>query len=264
MTVSQDAILYAIENSIFELPISPAYGETLHFPQLRGRQITEGTHPMFDTVGASQLTQDNASETIDAVIEHFSNLNKTFGWVVGPLSTPDDLPDLLEKKGLTQIAQFAGMVLRDMATPIKTNPRITVRKATAADADDLNYLYEHGYPLPGALVPAMMQMMKESGSIDYLAFLDGVERPISVATMFAFPGHPILMLQGAATLEEYRGNGAYSALVAQRLADGRATGLEVAILQGDRTTSAPICAKLGFEEVCSFDLWAWGLDAHAH
>jgi N-acetylglutamate synthase-like GNAT family acetyltransferase len=65
-------------------------------------------------------------------------------------------------------------------------------------------------------------------------------------------------MQGAATLTAYRGQGVYTALMAQRLADARAMGMEAAILQADRTTSAPICANLGFEEVCSIDLYAWG------
>jgi hypothetical protein len=64
-------------------------------------------------------------------------------------------------------------------------------------------------------------------------------------------------MQGAATLSEYRGNGVYTALMAKRLADARALGMEAAILQADRRTSAPICANLGFEEVCSIDLYVW-------
>ena len=46
--------------------------------------------------------------------------------------------------------------------------------------------------------------------------------------------------------------------MAARLADARAIGKDTAVLQGDRSTSAPICAKLGFEEVCSIDFYAWG------
>lgn len=30
-----------------------------------------------------------------------------------------------------------------------------------------------------------------------------------------------------------------------------------AVMQGDRKTSAPIAAKLGFKEVCSIDLYGW-------
>jgi len=45
--------------------------------------------------------------------------------------------------------------------------------------------------------------------------------------------------------------------MAKRLADARALGMEAAILQADRRTSAPICANLGFEKVCSIDLYVW-------
>jgi hypothetical protein len=47
-------------------------------------------------------------------------------------------------------------------------------------------------------------------------------------------------------------------MMAARVAEARAMGKEAAVLQGDRKTSAPICVKLGFEEVCSIDLYVWG------
>ena len=47
-------------------------------------------------------------------------------------------------------------------------------------------------------------------------------------------------------------------VLAARLADARAMGKDTAVLQGDRKTSAPICVKLGFQEVCSIDFYAWG------
>jgi predicted GNAT family acetyltransferase len=156
------------------------------------------------------------------------------------------------------------MVLYDLKHEIQSNPKITVRPATNADVNDMVYLYEHGYPVPHEIAQVSLDMILALNGKYYLAFLEEVERPISIATMFAYPGHPILVLQGAATLEAYRGNGAYSALVAQRLTDGRAQGMEVAILQADRRTSAPICANLGFKEICSWDLWAWGIEDDAH
>jgi predicted GNAT family acetyltransferase len=75
--------------------------------------------------------------------------------------------------------------------------------------------------------------------------------------MFSPKGSPVAVLQGAATLDAHRGHGIYTAMVAARVADARAMGKEAAVLQGDRKTSAPICVKLGFEEVCSVDLYVW-------
>ena len=65
------------------------------------------------------------------------------------------------------------------------------------------------------------------------------------------------VISGAATLEAHRGHGTYTALLAARLAEARAMGKDAAVLQGDRKTSAPICVKLGFREVCSVDFYAW-------
>ncbi len=71
------------------------------------------------------------------------------------------------------------------------------------------------------------------------------------------PDSKIVLLGGAATLLEARGRGVYSALVRRRLDDARADGREAAVIQADRDTSAPICAKLGFRELCSMEVFAW-------
>jgi predicted GNAT family acetyltransferase len=119
-------------------------------------------------------------------------------------------------------------------------------------------LYATAYPLPEALAAVITDVLPlAAGGRHYLAFLAGVERPVAVASMFPFPTSPIAVMQGAATLSAYRGKGVYTALMATRLADARALGMEAAILQADRRTSAPICANLGFEEVCSIDLYVW-------
>jgi GNAT superfamily N-acetyltransferase len=51
---------------------------------------------------------------------------------------------------------------------------------------------------------------------------------------------------GAATLPEYRGRGAYTALVAARLEEARRQGATVAIVKARTGTSSPILRKLGF------------------
>ena len=77
---------------------------------------------------------------------------------------------------------------------------------------------------------------------------------VSIATLFLVVA---AVAQSAATLPESRGHGVYSALVKRRLDDAHADGLEAAVIQADRDTSAPICAKLGFAELCSMEVYAW-------
>jgi len=71
------------------------------------------------------------------------------------------------------------------------------------------------------------------------------------------PHQPIVVLFCAATLEAYRGQGVYTSLVARRLADAHSDGAQAAVIQAVRTTSAPICQKLGFVEMCGLEWYAW-------
>jgi predicted GNAT family acetyltransferase len=259
MTASKEAILHALENSVFEFPEAPGRWEVLDFPGVCAHATPRISYPLGNLVGVSTLTEANAGAVIAQVRDFFAKRNHTVGWWVSPLSTPSDLVIRLEAAGFSKVLEQAGQVLTNMGREIKVNPAVTVRQATQADRDDLIRLYTTAYPVPEEMAVVFTDVVPlAAGGRHYLAFLDGVEGPVSVASMFPFPNSTVAVMQGAATLNAYRGQGVYTALMAQRLADARAMGMEAAIFQADRTTSAPICANLGFEEVCSIDLYAWG------
>ena len=259
MAASKEAILRALENSVFEFPEIPGRWELLEVPGVRARATPQTSHPIGNLVGVATLTQDNADAVIAQVRDFFAARDHTVGWWVTPSSTPGDLVLRLEAAGFAKVLEQAGQVLTNLGLAITVNPVVTVRQATHADRDDLIRLYATAYPLPEALAAVITDVLPlAAGGRHYLAFLAGVEEPVAVASMFPFPKSTVAVMQGAATLNAYRGKGVYTALMAKRLADARDMGLEAAILQADRTTSAPICANLGFEEVCSIDLYAWG------
>ncbi len=259
MAASKEAILLALENSIFEFPEMPGRWELLDFPGVRAHATPQTSHPIGNLVGISTLTEENAHSVIAQVRDFFAERDHTVGWWVNPSSTPGDLIIRLEAAGFAKVLEQAGQVLTNMGLEIKVNPAVTVRQATQDDRDDLIRVYATAYPLPEELAAVWTDVLPlAAGGRHYMAFLDGVEGPVSVASMFPFPNSTVAVMQGAATLNAYRGNGVYTALMAKRLADARDMGMEAAILQADRTTSAPICANLGFEEVCSIDLYAWG------
>ena len=87
------------------------------------------------------------------------------------------------------------------------------------------------------------------------ALLNVIERGLFL--MPELPGRPIVLLAGAATLPQHRGLGVYTSLVARRLADAHARGIEAAVIQAVRTTSAPICKNLGFVERYGLDFFIW-------
>jgi GNAT superfamily N-acetyltransferase len=259
MAASTETIFLALENSIFAFPEIPGRWEVLDFPDVRARATPQTSHPIGNLVGVATLTEANADAVIAQVRDFFAARDHTVGWWVNPSSTPGDLVLRLEAAGFAKVLEQAGQVLTNLGLAIKVNPAVTVRQATRDDRAELIRVYATAYPLPEALAAVWTDVLPlAAGGRHYLAFLAGVEEPVAVASMFPFPKSTVAVMQGAATLNAYRGKGVYTALMAKRLADARDMGLEAAILQADRTTSAPICANLGFEEVCSIDLYAWG------
>lgn len=258
MVASKEAIFLALETSIFAFPELPGRWEVLDFPGVRAHATPQASHPLDNLVGVSALTEANADAVIAQVRDFFAAREHTVGWCVNPSSTPGDLVSRLEAAGFAKVLEQAGQVLTHLGLAIKGNPAVTVRQATPEDRAALIRVYATAYPLPEELAAVWTDVLPlAAGGRHYLAFLAGVEGPVAVASMFPFPKSTVAVMQGAATLNAYRGQGVYTALMAQRLADARAMGMEAAILQADRTTSAPICANLGFEEVCSIDLYAW-------
>ena len=259
MAASKEAILLALENSLFEFPELPGRWEVLRFSGVRAHATPQTSHPIGNLIGISTLTEENADAVIAQVQDFFAKRNHVVGWWLNPSSTPGDLVIRLEAAGFAKVVEQAGQVLTNMEREIKVNSAVTVRQATQDDRPDLIRLYATAYPVPDEMAVVITDLVPlATGGRHYLAFLEGVEGPVSVASMFPFPKSTVAVMQGAATLSEYRGNGVYTALMAKRLADARAMGMEAAVLQADRTTSAPICANLGFEEVCSIDIYAWG------
>ena len=259
MGASKTEILYALENSMFEFPELPGQWETPTFTGLRAHATPHISHIFGNMVGVSTLTIENADAVIAQVKDFFGKRQQDVGWWLNPSSTPIDLVNRLEAAGFCRVIEQAGMILTDLQRKIKTNPAVTVRRATSADRSEVIRLYTAAYPLPEQLATVFCDLIPlvEYGA-HYLAFLDGFEGPVSVSSMFSPSGSTVAVMQGAATLSQCRGNGIYTSMMAARLAEAYALGKDTAVLQGDRMSSAPIAAKLGFEEVCSIDFYSWG------
>ena len=259
MPVIESDLLDAIETGLFLIPELPGRLEHLAIPGLLGR-VAEVPHPLANMVGGARLeTGERAETTIRQVRELFAERGAPFGWVTGPSDTPAGLPARLQTAGLTKVVQMAGMALTDLERPIRANAAVRVREMRDEDVAAANEVLATGFDFPLALAELLMEAMRAGtprlGGRQYLAFVEEREDPVAVSLSVRVPGTSILMLGGAATLPEYRGRGIYTSLVARRVADGRAEGCEAAIIQAVRTTSAPICAHLGFKELGALDQW---------
>jgi GNAT superfamily N-acetyltransferase len=260
MSVSRDVLLDAIESGFSLMPEVPGKLEKLTIPGIRGR-VTPFSHPFANMVSAATLTSDNADATIRQAIDFFARQNKVFSWVIGPRTTPADLGTRLRAAGLAKLEEMAGMSLTDLNTPIQSNPAVRIREMTADDTDAASRTHSHAFPIPQEFARLFIEVLflvrDRLKTRLYLAFLDGIDEPVASATTVFLPNQPIIRLGGATTVPEHRGKGIYSSLVARRLADARDDGAEAAVIEAIRTTSAPVCRKLGFTEICGLELYAW-------
>jgi len=245
---------------------SDAYPEKLIWPVTLPGVTARSSNiqsPIQNLVGLSTLTEENVDEGIQHVINHYRAEKKIFGWLVGPTSQPANLRDRLVAAGFTEMKEEGmwGMVLKNTNTPILTNPDIRVKRVSIADWNmNIAMLVEaYGFGMSEEVANSLNRVYESMGELCqvYFAYVPEREEPVAFAASIFDRGRSVLTLGGAATLKAYRGRGIYATMVAKRLEDARAMGITCAIIQAIKTTSAPICAKLGFEIVCPIDHYAY-------
>ena len=256
-TVVERDLVDLIESSLFLYPAAHGLVQDLGIPGLRGR-ITKVSHPLANLCGDARFSERESDAMIEKVRQRYGDL--AFGWVTGPSTKPGDLPRRLEDAGLTHADSIAGMTLTDLALPIAANPAVRVEETSTKDAILETEMMARAYGLPLEVMRVLNEFLAAAAerikSRWYFGYVEGNEKPVAWSFLAYLPDSPTVLLGGAATLDEHRGRGLYTAFVARRLADARADGRTTAIIQADRRTSAPICAKLGFREICGLEIFA--------
>lgn len=270
MPVTTDQLLAAIERTLFVYPEVPGLVSDLRVPGVLGRE-TSVSHPIANLVGCAALDDSNADATIQAVRDRFAATTKSFGWITSPSSRPSDLPQRLVEAGLVKADELAGMILTDLAVPIRANRDVEVRPASVEEQRRAIPMTATAYGLPldvaGWFVEALIGASGRLRSTMYHAFLPDYSGPVAFGNLVFVPETSIVLLGGAATVSDLRGRGIYTSLVARRLADARSAGADAAVIQAVRGTSAPVCASLGFKEILPLEFYAWvppGVDMDLH
>lgn len=234
-------------NLVDEVMVAPRYA----FPRLPGLQVIErpGMLQLITPLGTmnevvySELG-DDADAVIDATIASYRALGVRFRWNVGPHSTPADLADRLERRGL--VPHWVCGVAREIGND---NAPADVAVVDARTLDAFTHVMALGW---SAEVAALRELhafvLAEGRQHMFLAYADG--EPAAAATYLAFERSAFLM--GAVVLPQFRGRGLYRALVTARLAHARLRGIALATSHANEATSAPVLAHMGFATICRF------------
>jgi hypothetical protein len=240
---------------------SPAVSP-LGIPGVEGR-ISPISSPLPNMVTRARLDEDAAGSTIERVVERFAAEDKAFGWAVGPDSSPADLADRLQAAGLHKVEQWAGLALTDLDRPIPASAAISIEEVGWQELRDYTDFMARafGFDVTGEVARVMVEMMEalhdRYGTWAYLTYCDGTDTPIALSFLTGTPHSGVFNLAFAATLQDHRRQGAYSSMVARRVADARRMGAQAIVTQASGETSAPILRKFGFHDLCTLDLYAW-------
>lgn len=256
MSPDQTTLQQVIASSFFHVyPHMPDILHHLKFEGVQGYEVPNRSNPWANFIGAARLSPENADRVIRQVYDYFAVDNRRFGWMLDSDATPDDLAMRLERIGMSKSGSYAGMALLDMNTPIKRNPEIQIRRATTDDIADIVVLMNEAFGSGDSNRELYEYSLRQSDHFFYLAYVAGVKQAVALGRMYYFPNSKIVVMQDAVTTSAYRGRGIYASLMAKRLEVAKHDGKIAAVMQADRKTSAPICARMGFAEISNLDFY---------
>ncbi len=197
----------------------------------------------------SQLAAANADSVIQSEIAYFRQLGHTAEWKLYSHDTPPDLKHRLAAHGF-EIGEVEALMVLDISTQpalldrtyphdirrIETSDGIHAILAvqTVVEGEDYTWLAD-------ALV-AELEHEPDKLSL-YAAYADN--QPVCSAWIRFPAGTPFASLWGGSTLEAYRGQGFYSALVAVRAREALGRGYRYLTVDAS-PMSRPILEKIGF------------------
>lgn len=198
----------------------------------------------------SRLAPAEADSVINKITNEYNALGVSFKWIVGPGTEPADMGERLRARG------FSSWRAKGMCAPtslaLRATGALTTEEVDARTLDDFVRVMAEGWQADRAM--ARTDAVATLASPIHHAFMVR-SRGVPIAAAGSILRARSAYLVGAVVLPEHRGVGAYRALLAARLSHARAHGRELATTWARATTSAPILEQLGFETVCTFDVY---------
>lgn len=141
---------------------------------------------------------------------------------VSPLAEPSALPSWLRAHGLRPYNRWVKLI-RGVEEAAMPETRLRIERVSEEHAGDFGRIVSAAFEWPAWVGEWIAATIGRRGWLHYLAF-DG-RTPVAAATLrhagpFGWPAW-------AATLPEYRGQGAHAALLARRIQDARTVGCTI-------------------------------------
>jgi hypothetical protein len=197
---------------------------------------------------------DQGEKRVRDTIQEFRQRGVQFRWILGPSSRPSHLASFLLSEGLELTHECFGMVRStDTASFRSVDPSITVERVGMTQIEDYAQTCTLGWGNPESMKQAIVKDMQRSIANDddriqyFLARVNGTPAGTGILCLSGSSGY----LKGTSVVPSERNKGVYRALLQYRLSILNRMAIPLATVQTISDTSAPICRKFGFEQVCT-------------
>jgi hypothetical protein len=223
------------------------------------RHLPFSPHYWFGAATRPRFSDSDADQRIEEVRAWFRQRGREeFMWMVGESATPSDLVDRLIARGawLDEDDPIGkGMILDHEPEPgppdVQTRRVMTFEDFRTSSLITLADAPPETIAATDAKLPATWEEARDHEDRQgYLALIDG--RPVASANL-VWLTNGLPYLGGASTLSEYRGRGAFRALVRARWDEAASHGVHVLLVQAGKM-SEPIFTRLGFETTCTITM----------
>ena len=216
------------------------------------RHVPFSPHYWFGAATRPRFSDSDADQRIKDIRSWFRVRGREeFMWMVGESATPADLVDRLIALGAELDEEDpigTGMILEREPPPgrpdVETRRVETFEDFAAAVRITMEDAPADVWAATEATLTTTWDEVRNYGDrLGFVALVDG--KPVASAQL-VWLSNGLPYLGGAATLSEYRGRGAFRALVRARWDEAVAHGTPILLVQAGKM-SEPIFRRLGFE-----------------
>lgn len=209
-----------------------------------------------DMVSFSALTEDIADEIISEQAAYYRALTAEVEWKVYQHDSPEDLLQRLERHGFEAGPRETVLVL-DLQDPASWIERPSAYQVTRIEDGHQVDLYRQAadeiFEKDHEFIARELTSGIKRRSTQHLGYMVIEENTaVSIGRLYTHPQSAFGGLYGGGTLQQYRGQGIYRAIVAARARDAKKLGARYLLVDA-LPTSRPILEKLGFIRVT--DTW---------
>lgn len=227
--------------------LTPAGGEIIVAPHLV-KFVSDTEYGSF--ISFFDFSSHQAGPFIQQEIEFFTRCKRNFEWKTYSTDSPSDIGMRLIEHGFVPAEAETFMALDLLLVPSVPPQSITVTDVTEeggiCDAITVQeQVWGQNFDGQFAYLLNMKRLSPEMISI-YVVYVEGT--PVASAWIIFTPNSPFGGIWGGSTLEAFRGQGYYTAMLNARIAEAKARGKRYLIIDAS-DMSRPIVTKYGFQVI---------------